>query len=317
MELKDKTILVTGGAGFIGSNLCEVLLKHDIKKLFIFDNFSAGKVDNLDFLDNRVVIISADIRNYNDVESVVLESDIVFNLAACNIGNSIKDIRYDMETNIGGTLNILQAARKKPEIRIIHASSGSVLGSSDKPMVEDSILKPTTPYAISKMGGEKYCKFFADEYGVKVSIIRYFHVFGPKQDPTGSCGVVNIFLNRILNGEPPIVWGSGKQVKCFTFVLDSITATLLLLEKEETIGQIYNVASSARINIIDLANLLINKYSKIIMSPVHTDPKIGENLSPIPDTTKIHKLGWNTNYTFEQGLDISFNWLIKRHERKK
>lgn len=312
MIFEDKTVLVTGGAGFIGSTLSDELLKSNLKKLFIFDNLSASSTDNIRhmLLDERVEFVRGDIRDYEVVERYVLQSDFVFNLAANNIGNSIINPRVDMETNVGGTFNVLQAARKNPGVRIVHASSGSVLGSSEVPMVEDSVLKPTTFYAISKMSGEKYCKFFADEYGVKVSIIRYFHVFGPRQDMKGKCGVINIFLSDIINGKQPVVWGDGKQVKCFTYVRDTVRATIMMAEKEETIGEIYNVASDAIISIDDLAKLLIKRFAlDKTMVPQYVAPKVGENLRPVPDTSKIKTLGWKAEYTFLEGLDTSYEWV--------
>jgi UDP-glucose 4-epimerase len=135
-------------------------------------------------------------------------------------------------------------------------------------------------------------------------------VFGPRQDYNGKCGVINIFLYNILNGKPPIIWGSGEQIKCFTYVTDSIAAALLLLEKDESIGEIYNVASEVRISISDLANLLIDRYAENKnMKPLNVQAKKGENMRPIPDTSKIKELGWNKEYKLNYGLDLTKIWL--------
>ncbi len=312
MKFKDKTILVTGGAGFVGSNLCDELIGEDFKRLIIFDNLCQSRMENIKHLleDKRVEFVHGDMRDYDSIESVVLESDYVFHLAASNMGMSNIRPRVDMETNTLGTFNLLTAARKNPGVRIVHVSTGSVLGSSDQPMKEDGILRPTTPYAISKMAGEKYAKFFADEHGVRVSIIRYFHVFGPRQDCWGKSGVINIFISRILKGKQPIIWGSGEQIKCFTFVRDTVRATILLSQDDSTIGEVYNVASDNRVSIQELADTLIEKYAEDkSMKPTYAPPKVGENMRPIPDTTKIKGLGWKTKYTFEEGIELTKNWV--------
>lgn len=312
MSFENKTILITGGTGFIGSHMCDVLIKQDVKKVIAFDNFCASKVDNVRHLldDKKFELVVGDIRDFDVIKPYVLRSDFVFNLAASKLVVAREKPRTDLETNIVGTFNVLQAAKEKPTIRVIHASTGSVLGSSDKPMKEDQCPDPTTLYGISKLSGEKYCQFFAKEFGVKVSIIRYFHVFGPRQDYQGKAGVINIFLSRILQGLPPIICGTGEQIRCFTFVLDDVRATLMLSQINKTVGQIYNVASETRISIKDLANLLIRKYAidkKI--KPLYEVPRLGENLKPIPNTVKIEKLGFKALYTFEQGLNITKKWI--------
>jgi UDP-glucose 4-epimerase len=262
------------------------------------------------FKNEKVVLLRGNIANFELVKDIVLDSDYVFNLAAVNVGNSIIHPEEDLRTNALGPLNIMRAAMLKPSVRIVHASSGSVLGSSDTPMKEDSPYNPTTPYAITKLAGEKYCEFYAKEYNIKVSIIRYFHVYGPRQDYRGRCGVINIFLSEILNNRPPVVWGSGEQIKCFTFVKDSVRATLLLAENDDTIGQIYNVASNVRISIKDLACKLIEMFSADkTMVPQFGPAKVGENMRPIPNTDKVESLGWQTQYSFDRGLTEAYDWL--------
>jgi len=312
MSFKNKTILVTGGAGFIGSNMCDVLIREDVKKIIVFDNFCASPRSNVEHLlgDKRFELVAGDIRDFDVIRPYVLQSDFVFNLAASKLVVARERPRIDLETNIVGTFNILQAARENPAVRIVHASTGSVLGSSDQPMSENHHPNPTTLYGISKLSGEKYCQFFAKEFGVKVSIIRYFHVFGPRQDYQGTAGVINIFLSKILRGQAPTISGTGEQIRCFTFVLDDIGATLMLSQNDKTVGQIYNVASETRISIKDLADLLISRYAgDRNLKPLYTVANLGENLRPIPDTAKIEKLGFKASYTFERGLDITREWI--------
>lgn len=295
----NKVITVFGGAGFIGSHLCDELLSANPKKLIIFDNLSASSIDNVKQLltDARVEFINGDVRDYDTVEKYVLQSDFIFNLAAGNVGNSVINPRIDLETNIIGTFNILKACTKKPSIRMVHASSGSVVNAS-------------TPYAISKSAGENYCLFFAKECGVKITVARYYHVFGKRQDSHGKCGVINIFLSVILKGYPPIIWGDGFAIKNFTYVLDTVRATLMLAENEDTIGKIYDIASETKITIKELAETLIKLYSKDKnLKPIYDKPKIGENMQLFPDTKPIRELGWYPKYAFVDALNLTKLWM--------
>lgn len=318
-DLKKKTILVTGGAGFIGSNLVRRLLKEEVSRIIVLDNLVAGRKENIEELlgDKRLDLVIGDTRDFSLVKQLVLESDFVFNLAASKLVVSLENPRTDLETNIVGTFNILEAAREKPALRLLHASTGSVLGSSDKPMPEDQYPNPSTLYGISKLAAEKYCLFYAKEFNVRVSIIRYFHVFGPRQDYDGPSGVVNIFLSRVLQNKPPVIFGTGEQIRCLTYVEDDINASLLILSRQECIGQVYNVASETRISVKDLAELIIKKYGPKGMKPEYGAPRQGENLRPVPDTRKIERLGFEAGFTFEEGLEQTKNWIqedIKKHK---
>lgn len=308
--IKDKTVLVTGGAGFIGSHICTEALKNGAKKVIALDNFVASRQKNLRHLisDKRFELISGDVRDCETITPLVKKSDIVFHEAASKLVVSLKNPRIDLGTNIIGTFNILEAARNT-DVRIIHASTGSVLGSSEEPMKEDHEKNPTTLYGISKLTAEKYCEFYAKEFGVRVTILRYFHVFGPRQDYYGEAGVINIFLSRILNGQPPIINGTGEQIRCFTYVKDDVNANFLLASKDETIGDVYNVASKTRISVKDLANKLVKKYATKKIEPLYGPPRQGENLKPIPNTEKIEAIGFKETVSFEQGLDLTKQWI--------
>ncbi|NQU77294.1 SDR family NAD(P)-dependent oxidoreductase [Candidatus Falkowbacteria bacterium] len=319
MTFSNKVILITGGAGFIGSNMADVLIKQDVKKIIVLDNFCASKKENIaHLLDNpKFSLVTGDVRDPELIEELVQKSDIVFNLAASKLVVALEKPRTDLETNIIGIFNVLEAARKKPEVRIVHASTGSVLGSSDKPMPEDHPPKPTTLYGISKLTGENYCRFYAKEFGIKVSVIRYFHVFGPRQDYAGKAGVINIFLSRVLQGQAPLIFGTGEQLRCFTFVLDDVEATLMLASRKDTIGETYNVAAETRLSINDLAETIIEKYAADkTMKPEYGPAAQGENLRPVPDTKKIENLGFRPKYTFEQGLEITKNWIAEDIKNK-
>ncbi len=310
-SVEGRTVLVTGAAGFIGSHLVDACLEQGAARVIGLDNFSGGREHHIAHLRNnpRFELCRADIRDYECIEPLVLQSDVVLNDAASKLIVSLKNPRIDLLTNAVGTFNVLWAARKKEGIRVIHASTGSVLGSSSEPMPEDHAKNPATAYGISKLCGENYCTFFAREYGLQVSVLRYFHVFGPRQDFDGEAGVISIFLGRILQGSPPVVFGSGEQIRCFTFVRDVVRANFLLLENKSSIGQIYNVASRTRISVVDLARLLIANYGAAGMEPVFGPPRQGENARPIPLTSKIEMLGFRESISFEEGLELTKQWV--------
>ncbi|UCE19450.1 MAG: NAD-dependent epimerase/dehydratase family protein [Gemmatimonadota bacterium] len=310
--LSDATVLVTGGAGFIGSHIVMRALKENARKVIVIDNFVAGKHKNLRNVarDKKLEIIPGDVRDVEVIQPLVKQSDVVFHEAASKLVVSLKTPRIDLGTNIVGTFNILEAA-KGTNVRIIHASTGSVLGSADKPMPENHLPEPTTLYGISKLTAEKYCLFYAREFGVRVSVLRYFHVYGPHQDYHGEAGVVNIFLSRVLGGEPPVIYGTGEQIRCFTYVEDNVDANILVAFQEDTVGEVYNLASRARVTVKDLAEMIIEKYASEKMEPVYAPARQGENLRPIPDTEKIEGLGFKEKMAFEEGLEITKRWIEK------
>lgn len=315
MLFRNKIILITGAAGFIGSHLVDKCLEKGAEKVIGVDNFSGGIMKNLKHLKNeeRFKLIRGDVRNFDLIKPLVQKSDYVFHEAVSKLINSFKNPRIDLETNIIGTFNILESA-KESDVRIVHASTGSVFGSSKKLMDENHPKNPTTLYGISKLAGEKYCLHYAREFGTKVSVIRYFHVYGPRQDYLSEAGVVSIFLYRVLKNKPLIVYG-GDQIRCFTYVVDDIDATLLLAKKNKTIGEDYNVASKVRISIKDLAELIIRKYGTGEIRPIFKEMRRGENLRPTPNTKKIERLGFKTKVSFDEGLEKTRQWIIEDMKR--
>ncbi len=225
------TYLVTGGAGFIGLNIVEELLKRR-QKVCVLDNFSTGKRENiLPFLD-KIELIEGDIRDYRVVRETVDEVDFILHQAALpSVPRSIKDPITTNEVNVSGTLNILDAAKNAGVKRIVYASSSSVYGNSEiLPKSEDMSPEPISPYAVSKLAGEKYCKVFSEVYGLETVILRYFNVFGPRQDPNSQySGVIAKFTDAFLNNKPLAVYGDGEQSRDFTFVDDVVKANLLAI----------------------------------------------------------------------------------------
>ena len=310
MEVKGKSVLITGGAGFIGSHLADEALLRGAKRVVLLDNLVNGRMSNIEHLMKRseIEFIKGDVCDFDLVKKLVANADIILHEAASKLVFSRDRPRLDMETNIIGTFNILEAA-KGTDKRIVHASTGSVLGSSiSGEMREDHPHNPTTPYGISKGSAERYCQFYYREFGVRVTILRYFHVFGPRQPHDGEAGVVSIFIGKVLQGQPPLIFGNGEQVRCFTYVLDDVAANFLMLAHDETIGHIYNCASRTRMPIKKLAEMACAKYGPAIQL-VYGGSRPGEMLRPIPDTSKIEALGFRESVTFEQGLEKTHEWV--------
>ena len=309
---KDKIVLVTGGAGFIGSHIIDKCLELNATQVICLDNFVGSNGDFIKHLKDepRFHLIRGSINNYELVKYLVDRCDVIFNEAASKLVVSLKNPVADAITNVLGNLTILEAIRHSANNpRIIHASTASVYGSSDKPFNEEHKRNPSTIYGIDKLTADNYYKYYAKNYGVRATILHYCHVFGPRQDYKSEAGVINIFLGKVLKGEAPEVHMPGIQIRCFTYVGDVVNANLLAYKKEETIGQEYNVASKTRISILDLVQKIILKYGTKGMKFKIGEERMGENLRPIPDTSKIEKLGFKESVTFDDGLDITKKWV--------
>ncbi|RMH58230.1 MAG: NAD-dependent epimerase/dehydratase family protein [Candidatus Hydrogenedentota bacterium] len=308
---RGKAVLVTGAAGFIGSHVCELALEGGARRVLGLDNFVSGLPRNLDPFRNdpRFDFTEGDVRDFNTIAPLVREADLVIHEAASKLVASRDNPRVDLETNILGTFNVLEAAREKA-VPVVHVSTGSVLGNAPEgSMREDHPKRPSTLYGISKSAGEEYALFYAREFGVPARVIRYFHVFGPRQDYSGDAGVVSIFLARAMRGQTLFIHGSGEQIRCFTFVRDTVAATFLLAAREDTLGEVYNVASRNRVSVKELAGIVLERYGAAGASIEHDAPRPGENLRPIPLTEKIESLGWKAMVSFDEGLEATAEWV--------
>ncbi len=308
----NKIVLVTGGAGFIGSHVIDRALQLGAEKVVAVDNFVSGVKANVAHLktEERFELIDGDITDYKFIEPHVEQADYIINEAASKMVVSLKNPEIDLKTNIVGAYNIFQASRNASNSqRIVHASTGSVFGSTGQVMTEKTFPEPNSFYGVSKLAGEKYALFFAKEFGMPISVIRYVHVYGPRQDFSGEAGVVSIFIARVLKNEPPIIFSGGKQVRCFTYVDDQVDATLMLTDKNSAIGQDYTVSSKARITIEELAHIIIEKYGPADLKPFYGEIRYGENPYPVFDTKKIEDLGWHAKTPFEDGLERTKQWV--------
>ncbi len=309
--------LITGGAGFIGSNISEELLRRG-EKVRILDNFSTGKRENIDqilsllkkesILDSNMELFEGDIRSYHIVREAVEGVDFVMHQAALpSVPRSVKDPITSNEVNVVGTLNILNAAKDTKVKRIVYASSSSVYGDLDiLPKTEDMLPKPQSPYAVTKLAGEKYCQVFTRLYGLETIILRYFNVFGPRQDPNSLySGVIQKFIKLIKEGKSPIIYGDGKQSRDFTYISNVVDANLLAcqLTIEDLAGEVFNIAFGKRITIIDLLNS-INKLLKTNVQPQYADSRPGDVKHSLANIGKARQfLGYDPNIDFITGLE--------------
>ncbi|MDO8413131.1 MAG: NAD-dependent epimerase/dehydratase family protein [Gallionellaceae bacterium] len=275
-----KKVLVTGGAGFIGAHICEGLLKCDAE-VYCLDNFSAGRYSNIrEFIDRpNFHVIAKDVCD-RDAEMELLFEDLhtVFNNAASKKNICLINPQKDLQINSGGTLNLLELSMKHGISKFVHASTGSVYGEPKIfPTNESHPLSPVSYYGVSKLAGERYVDVFHKLYGLNTTILRYFHVYGPKQESNEFGGVVSIFLRKIIEGKNPIVFGHGNQVRSFTWVKDLVEANLRAAAFPISCGKAYNAASGIRVTINDLAqNMIKNMNVEGQLSIEYGPPLIGD-----------------------------------------
>ena len=306
-------ILITGGAGFIGSHLCDKYTKEGHTVLCL-DNFMSGNLMNIrHLLDYRnFKLVKGDIRDFDLLEKLMRDVDVVFHLAAqIHVDRSYIEPKLTYEVNVMGTQNILEVARIYDAKRVIHASTSEAYGSSEYcPMDENHPLNAPHPYGASKIAADRMCYAYIQTYGMDISIMRLFNIFGPRQRDFGYGGVISIFTRRVLNGIPPIIYGDGMQRRDYTYIEDAVRAYDLVLNHNKPITEPINFGTGKEISIIDLANKIIDLCDKKgSINPVHIEPRIGEVKRLIADVTKAKKiLGWIPKYNLEDGLKEFIQW---------
>jgi UDP-N-acetylglucosamine 4-epimerase len=318
--LRDKRVLVTGGAGFIGSNLVESLL-HCGNYVVCLDNFSTGKRANLkEFTGNpNFLLIEGDIRNYEDCEKAVKGIDIVFHEAALgSVPRSIKDPVTTTDVNIGGFVKMLFASNEARVKRFIFAASSSTYGDHpDLPKVEDKIGNPLSPYAITKYVDELFADNFAKTYGMEVIGLRYFNVFGRRQDPEGAyAAVIPKFTKMLMNHEAPLINGDGTISRDFTYIDNVLQVNHLaaVVSDNAALNQVYNVAHGERTNLTGLFYLLreaVGMYDKSVLSiePVYGENRAGDIMHSLASIKKAQELlGYLPEMNVENGLKEAVKW---------
>ncbi len=302
--------LVTGGAGFIGSNLVEELTKRG-EKVTVIDNFSTGKKENIEEFVPRIELVQGDIRNLDRVREAVEGVDFVLHEAAlASVARSIENPLATNETNVNGTLNVLIAAREAGVKRVIYASSSSVYGDNPTlPKREEMVPNPLSPYAVSKLSAEYYSQVFCRIYGLETVILRYFNVFGPRQDPVSQyAAVIPKFITAMLNRKAPTIYGDGEQSRDFTFVENVVEATILACAEERIAGEVFNIGGGKRTTINHLAKLTSRLLDRNVEA-IHTHPRAGDVRHSLADISKAGRLlNYQPHTNLEEGLERTLEW---------
>ncbi|WKD86086.1 UDP-N-acetylglucosamine 4-epimerase [Polaribacter huanghezhanensis] len=318
--LKNKKILVTGGAGFIGSNLCEALLAMD-NEVVCLDNFATGKRENLKTFEGNpnFILIEGDIRDLQACRKAVKGVDYVLHQAALgSVPRSIKDPITSNEVNIGGFLTMLVASRDAKVKRFVYAASSSTYGDSKlMPKIEEVIGRPLSPYAVTKYVNELYADVFSKTYGLETIGLRYFNVFGRRQDPNGAyAAVIPKFVSQLMKGESPVINGDGNYSRDFTYIDNVVQANLLSLitENEEALNTVYNVAYGDRNTLNELMKYLKEYLSEFDSKIAGIEVVYGPNRTgDIPHShASIEKakknLNYNPKHSLQQGLKEAVTW---------
>jgi UDP-N-acetylglucosamine/UDP-N-acetylgalactosamine 4-epimerase len=316
-------ILLTGGAGFIGSNLAEQLLKDTrVSAVRVLDNLATGSMANISSLiaDPKFEFMEGDIRDYKTCQEACDHIDLISHQAALgSVPRSIHDPLTTNEVNITGTLNIFTAAKEKNIKRVVYAASSSTYGDHPGlPKTENKIGNPLSPYAVTKYVNELYANVFASLYGMEFIGLRYFNIFGPRQDPNGPyAAVVPIFAEALLNNKPPTINGDGNHSRDFTYVDNAVQANLLSLftSNAEAINQVYNIACGQQISLMQLFEGL-KKEAAGSLQPVHGPERKGDVKHSMADISKAEKLlGYSVKVPVDEGLRMTFQWYKKQHKQ--
>jgi nucleoside-diphosphate-sugar epimerase len=309
-----KAYLVTGGAGFIGSHLTEELVRRG-HRVRVLDNFLTGKRENLDPFRAKIELIEGDIRDLGTCRKAVAGMDYVLHEAALtSVLRSVEDPLATNEINIRGTLNVLWAAAEAKVKKVVFASSSAAYGDDQRlPKKEGVEGMPLSPYGLSKNVGEKYCQVFSLLYGLSSVSLRYFNIFGPRQDPDSQyAAVIPLFITKILKGEPPTIFGDGEQSRDFTYVANVVEANILTTEAPDVADGVFNIACAERIT-VNALTARINEILGAQVKPRHDAPRPGDILHSFAAIGKAReKLKYNPLVGFREGLERTIAWYKER-----
>jgi len=309
LNLHGKKVLVTGGAGFVGSNLVERVAREG-GRVTVLDDLFTGSLDNIDS-DTEYEFVEGSVTDADLVSKLVQEHDYIAHMAARNIIISTKNPRNDFEVNIGGTLTILMAAREHGIEWIVYTSSTAVYGNPRIiPIIEEEAPHTFSPYSVSKLAGENYCRAFYESYEVPATAVRYSNVYGPKQSPSNPyCGVVSKFMEAINNDMVPQIHGDGQQTRDFTFVDDAVDATLVAMLSPKSEGIVFNLGTGIESKITDLVEILARLLGKNV-TPEHIDRRDIDNIRRRVLNIELirTRLRWQPQVGLEEGLRRTVEW---------
>ncbi|HAP70113.1 MAG TPA: LPS biosynthesis protein WbpP [Flavobacteriales bacterium] len=319
-DISKSTFLITGGAGFVGSNIARYLMKYGAGKVKVLDNLSEGKIENIQpFLDEpNFEFIQADITDSETCRKACEGVDYITHQAALgSVPRSLETPLLTNDANVTGFLNMLTAAKDAKVKRFVYASSSSVYGDSQKlPKVEEHIGDPLSPYAASKFVNEVYAGVYALNYGIEVVGLRYFNIFGPNQKPDGPyAAVIPLFMDALLKGESPFINGDGEQSRDFTFVENAVQANVrgMFSQVEGAAGKVYNIAFGERTTINELYFNLKDLVGSDV-NPTYRDPRKGDVKDSLADISKAKAfLGYNPQVSIKDGLDVTLKWFAENY----
>jgi UDP-glucose 4-epimerase len=303
--------IVTGGAGFIGSAIVRKLLAEGASRVMVIDNLLTGQESNIEEIRSRIDFQRADIRNYEEIAPLIRNAAVVFHEAAIpSVPRSIDDPVPSHDVNANGTFNVLRAAKEGQVGRVVYAASSSAYGDTAVlPKVESMIPQPKSPYALQKLLGEYYANIFSAVYGLETVSLRYFNVYGPRQDPSSAySGVLSIFMTSVLDRKAPKIFGDGEQSRDFTFVDDVAELNLKAARAKGVSGRMYNAGNGGRITLNQAWNM-VQKLEGVTIPAVYGPPRAGDVRDSQADTAlAVRDLGHAPRYSFEDGMRITLDW---------
>lgn len=310
-RLQFGSAIVTGGAGFIGSHICEELVRQGTRTICM-DNFVAGKMENVDHLlaYPNFSVARADVSRPEEIEPYFPGVEVVFHNAASKNTVCRDDPHLDLNVNAWGTWCIADAARRH-SAKVVHASTGSVYGElRERPQTEDHPLAPRSFYGTSKLAGESYLRAFASYYPdqFRYSVVRYFHVYGPRQESSDSGGVIPIFIRRALSRKNLVIFGDGSQIRSFTYVTDDVEANIVLANQDGADGEAHNAAASVKVTVLELAQRILELTGRQDLEIEFSDWRPGDIRDFDVDNSKLARLGATFPTSFEDGLRATIDW---------